>query len=86
MYYLVIYDIPDDRLRTKVADICLDYGLDRIQYSAFVGQLTQGQCRELVKRLRRQVGTCAVNIWIFPLCREDWASRVEIVQEKGGDE
>lgn len=26
MYYLVIYDISDDRLRTKVADICLDYG------------------------------------------------------------
>ena len=34
---ILIYDIPDDRLRSKVADACLEYGLDRIQYSAFLG-------------------------------------------------
>jgi len=39
MQCLVVYDIPDDRVRGKVADICLDYGLDRIQYSAFLGDL-----------------------------------------------
>jgi CRISPR-associated protein Cas2 len=38
---LVIYDIPHDGTRGKVADMCLDYGLDRIQYSAFTGQLTR---------------------------------------------
>jgi len=37
MTSLLIYDMPDDKLRAKVADICLDYGLDRIQYSAFLG-------------------------------------------------
>jgi len=29
---LLIYDIPSDRLRGKVANACLDYGLERIQY------------------------------------------------------
>ena len=31
---LLIYDIPDDRLRSKVADACLDYGLDPEQRNA----------------------------------------------------
>ena len=33
----LIYDIAHDGVRTKVADACLDYGLQRIQYSAFFG-------------------------------------------------
>jgi len=36
MNCIVIYDIVDDGLRSKVADTCLDYGLARIQYSAFL--------------------------------------------------
>lgn len=84
MHYLVIYDIPDDKLRTKVADICLDYGLDRIQYSAFVGRLTRSQCQEMVKRIRRQVGRQAAKVHVYPLCREDWEARVVLEVEGDG--
>ena len=31
----VIYDVEDDRVRTRVSNTCKDYGLERIQYSAF---------------------------------------------------
>lgn len=81
MRYIVIYDIPDDRLRSKVADICLDYGLDRIQYSAFLGTLTRAQQREMVKKIRRQLGRKEANVQVFPLCAEDWKARIVIVQE-----
>jgi CRISPR-associated protein Cas2 len=81
MRYIVIYDIPNDRLRGKIADICLDYGLDRIQYSAFLGQLTRSQQQELWKRLRRQIGKKAANVQLYPLCNEDWAAREIFVQE-----
>ncbi|MGB9880221.1 MAG: CRISPR-associated endonuclease Cas2, partial [Anaerolineae bacterium] len=37
MRCVVVYDIPDDRVRARVADVCLDYGLERIQFSAFQG-------------------------------------------------
>ncbi len=40
MKVLLVYDIPDDRVRTRVAETCLDYGLLRIQYSAFFGELS----------------------------------------------
>lgn len=37
----VFYDIPDDRIRLKVADALKDYGLLRLQKSVFVGQLSR---------------------------------------------
>ncbi len=87
MRCLVVYDIPDDRVRTKVADACLDYGLDRIQYSAFLGTLTPTHRRELMKRLRRLLGRKPGKIQLFPLCERDWENRDEIIQEekKGED-
>jgi CRISPR-associated protein Cas2 len=72
---LVIYDIPDDRVRTRVADACLDYGLARIQYSAFVGTLSRTHQEELLLKLRRHLGRKAGYIQCFPLCQTDWAAR-----------
>lgn len=37
MIYLVSYDIESDRLRKKIADRLLAEGLERIQYSVFIG-------------------------------------------------
>ncbi|MCD6289231.1 MAG: CRISPR-associated endonuclease Cas2 [Anaerolineae bacterium] len=78
---LVVYDIPDDRLRAKVADLCMDYGLDRIQYSAFVGQLNKTYRKELMTRIRRLVGRKAAKIQLIYVRGEDWAQRIVIEQE-----
>lgn len=50
---LTIYDIENDRIRTKVSEACKDYGLQRIQYSAFLGDLNRGRRDELLLRLRK---------------------------------
>ncbi|MEM3383579.1 MAG: CRISPR-associated endonuclease Cas2 [Nitrososphaerales archaeon] len=39
MITLVIYDISDDKDRYKVAELLMNYGLERIQYSGFKGIL-----------------------------------------------
>ena len=67
MKTLLVYDIPDDRVRTRVADICQDYGLKRIQYSAFFGELSLNHQEELMMKLRRRVGRLACNIQLFPI-------------------
>jgi len=36
---LITYDIVEDKTRTKVADTLLNYGLQRMQYSVFLGRL-----------------------------------------------
>jgi len=71
-HLLVLYDISDDRLRTKVADACLDYGLERVQYSAFVGELGRVHQRELEVRMRELVGRHTVNIRLIPLDLVTW--------------
>ena len=87
MQCLLIYDIPNDRIRTKVADVCLDYGLDRLQYSAFGGQLNRGQQEELLLRIKKKMGKRAGNVQVIPICASDWAARLtHIVEPKPGEE
>ncbi len=50
---LVIYDIEDDRARTRVSEACKDFGLERMQYSCFRGNLSQNKREELLERLRK---------------------------------
>jgi CRISPR-associated protein Cas2 len=68
---VLIYDIENDRLRTRASDICLDYGLERIQYSAFFGKLNRNRRQELALRLRREMGDGSARIRIIPVCGDD---------------
>ena len=75
MRCLLIYDIPDDRIRTKVADACLDYGLDRIQYSAFSGNISRNYQEELFLKVSDLLGKKEGNVQLIPICGKDWANR-----------
>ncbi|MBN1121123.1 MAG: CRISPR-associated endonuclease Cas2 [Anaerolineae bacterium] len=80
---LLIYDIPDDGIRTKVADACLDYGLDRIQYSAFLGQLSTTHQEELMLKVQKKLGDRSGKVSLIPICERDWSARLEIDQDAG---
>jgi len=87
MRCLLIYDIPNDRARTKVADACLDYGLDRIQFSAFLGKLNRNQQEELLMKIQKRMDKCAGNVQLIPICAKDWANRItHIVEKKESEE
>jgi CRISPR-associated protein Cas2 len=68
---VLIYDIENDRLRTRASDICQDYGLQRIQFSAFFGKLNRNRRQELAMRLQNEMGTEAARIRIIPVCADD---------------
>lgn len=80
MHCLVVYDISDDKIRNHVAEICKDYGLDRIQYSAFLGTLSRTHQEELLLRVGDRLGEEAGNVQIFPLCQRDWEQRLVLIQ------
>jgi len=63
-----------------VADICLDYGLDRIQYSAFLGPLLPTHREELLLKIKRVLGKRPANVQLFPICERDWVERQVFVQ------
>ena len=71
MRYLLIYDISEDRARTKVADLCLDYGLERIQFSAFWGDLPRTLQEELLLKIGRVLRGKAAEVRLIPLCERD---------------
>ncbi len=75
MNCLLIYDIPNDRIRTKVADACLDYGLDRMQYSAFSADISRNHQEELFLKVCALLGTEAGNVQLIPICGKDWGNR-----------
>ena len=85
MQCLVIYDIPNDQARQKIADACLDYGLQRVQYSAFCGDLTRTHQRALFTEIKKRLGRRAGNIQLFPLDEPAWKGRREIAQ-RGPDD
>jgi CRISPR-associated protein Cas2 len=84
MYVLLVYDIAEDRTRTKVADACLNYGLDRIQYSAFVGQLSATHQEELMMRIDKLLGKQAGKVHLVPVCDKDWKARKVIERDGAG--
>ena len=80
MQTLVVYDIPNDRARGKIATVCQDYGLDRIQYSAFLGNLQRTHQEELLKKIGSKLGQLAGKVHLFTICEKDWRLKLEIVQ------
>lgn len=79
-YLLVIYDISNDRIRDKVANACQDYGLDRIQYSAFHGRLSRTHQEELMLRIKALLGDEAGSIQLIPISATNWSERIEVGQ------
>ena len=82
MRCLLIYDIAHDGVRNKVADACLDYGLERIQYSAFFGDLSHIHQRELLLMIKRRIDKHGANVQLFPLDEKSWSGRQVIEREE----
>ena len=73
-----MYDSEDDRVRYRVSEACLDFGLERIQYSVFRGKLNRNKREELLDRLTHVLGGEPGKIIIQPVCEEDSGSALEL--------
>ena len=79
-----MYDIVKDRIRKKIADVgdCLDYGLKRIQYSAFLGDINTTRRRALEEKLTEQLGKAEGKIEVLAVCAKDFDKRT-VIKETG---
>lgn len=78
---ILIYDIEHDGTRTKIADVCKDYGLDRIQYSAFVGYLSRNRCEALMQDIEHLLESKRGQVQLIPIAQKEWQARLEISHE-----
>jgi CRISPR-associated protein Cas2 len=65
--YVVAYDIPDDKRRTKVHRVLCGYGA-WTQYSLFECWLTRRQILELRVKLARHLNEQRDSVRFYPLC------------------
>ncbi len=82
MIRLLIYDIEDDRIRDKIAKECGNFGLERVQFSAFWGELTDNRCEELLLKCSDLLEDKPGRIHIFSLCKSCFARRMHYATEK----
>lgn len=68
----IIYDISNDKIRNKVAKMCKDKGLYRVQKSAFVGTINKNQLDELSIFCDDIIDQDSDSVFIFPMCSVDF--------------
>ena len=68
MRTLVIYDISDDKRRDGLREHLRSYGLRRIQYSGFIGEVNPHDREILCLEVNRYVKGERDSVYIIPLC------------------
>ena len=66
MFYIVSYDIPDDKKRAKVAKTMLDFGT-RVQYSVFECIMEEKLLEKMTAKLTKMV-SAEDSVRIYALC------------------
>lgn len=67
MIVWVLYDIENDKSRTKIAKICKQAGLYRVQYSCFLGTLEANQKDTLTLQIEALIDEEVDKVYIFPM-------------------
>ena len=75
-----MYDIESDRIRYRISEVCLDFGLERIQFSVFRGKLNRNKREELLLKLTQTLGDDPGKILIQPMCEDDFKSALELLR------
>lgn len=67
MIVWVLYDIENDRARTKIAKACQQAGLYRVQFSCFLGTLTAHEKDSLQLQLEELMDEKTDKVYLFPM-------------------
>jgi len=76
----IIYDIVDNKTRTKIAKACKNKGLYRVQKSAFLGTLNKNQVDELKIICKDMINPEKDSVYIFPMCEDDFKNVILLGQ------
>jgi len=68
LYLVIMYDIKETKTRTALSKLLEYYGLQRAQYSVFIGELDRPGFRELEGRIRNYGLEPGDKVRIIELC------------------
>lgn len=72
----VLYDIEDDKVRSKVAKFCKQAGLYRVQFSVFLGTIDFNQKDTLQLQLESLINGKTDSVYIFPMSKNELQATV----------
>jgi len=80
MFYIVSYDVPDDKRRLKVMNTLLDFGT-RVQYSVFECIINDDRLLEKMTAKLKKIVSDEDSVRIYTLCGK--CEKVVIVLGRG---
>lgn len=79
MFFLISYDIEDDKKRNKIAKIMEDFG-KRVQFSVFEGLIDMEQLNKLKNKIEGIIEKEKDSIRIYRIC-ENCQKLIEVIGE-----
>lgn len=76
----VLYDIKNDKARTKVAKICKQSGLYRVQFSVFLGTIDRNMKDSLQLQIEELINEDTDSVYIFPMSKNELQETVLLGQ------
>lgn len=71
MILWVLYDITNDRARSRVAKYCKQAGLYRVQYSVFLGSISASDRDTLEIQMEEEIDVTTDKVYIFPMSKNE---------------
>ncbi|MCD6122551.1 MAG: CRISPR-associated endonuclease Cas2 [Spirochaetales bacterium] len=75
MLIWVIYDITSDKSRNKIAKVCKEHGLFRVQYSVFLGDMPPDCMDEIAEFSRDLIDLETDGVFIIPVSEDDFGKK-----------
>lgn len=66
-FWVIVYDLPDDKRRTRLHTALLDFGTP-VQYSVFECHLTAAQLKKLQAKVRKIIRPRKDHVRYYYLC------------------
>lgn len=80
MIVWVLYDIENDKARTRIAKYCKQAGLYRVQYSVFLGILDANEKDTLQLQISGEIDEETDSVYIFPMSKSELQQTVLLGQ------
>lgn len=71
MLIWVMYDIVENKIRSKLAKKCKEEGLYRVQKSVFFGEINKTQLKELKVFTKDLIALDKDSVYIFPMSKDE---------------
>jgi len=77
-FVIVCYDIPETKVRNRLVFRLFSYGLSRVQYSVFYGNIPVNRIELMIRQIPEEFSQETDKILIIPICKNCVSHLVQV--------